>query len=391
MNLFLYGTGNYPSTFIKRRITSLVQAGIKCYFIHNGKITNFFNQESLKVRFKKNKYYLILYMICNILIVPKSFLIFLYLIKQNLFNFNLKKLVKVIEFSYYFTKPIHLIHFQWISHLADTPILKPLLKIPIVASVRGSMVTVYPYKIPNYVTLLNQSFSIADKIHFVSKGLMNYCINKFSINPEKCFVNYNGIDVNKFKPLDNLFNKKNYGKIKLISVGALIWRKNFQDLIKIVKQSKNLSIIELFIIGEGEERFILEFLISRYNLNEHVKLVGYLSENQIISELQNADIYLSTSYTEGLSNAVMEASACALPTIAFDCEGMNEIIIDNISGFIVEHGRTDIFVSKLDELIETYHLREYMGMNARKHILDNFIEENHVNEMYKIYQHLIDS
>lgn len=388
--ILFISVGTPIPTFIKRRLHKLDKTGLVC-------ILGITSSAKNDLIFENGGYYII-----PRLILKDGFLwiknliraIFLFRIFSQLWNFSpsnkfLPRSKWTLEkWSLIRILPVDIIHIQWIAHVPDYAWLKKVLNIPIIASVRGSMVTIYPFKHEGYEEKLRQAFSLSDRLHFVSKGLMDFCIKRYELNPEKCFVNYNGIDTNKFKPSQK--RKGESEKIILVSVGALIWRKNFQDLIKIVQQSKYLSKIELRIIGEGDERFILEFMISKYQLNNHIKLFGKQTEEQIIEQLQEADIYLSTSYAEGLSNAVMEAAACGLPVIAFDCEGMNEIIINDESGFIIEHGRTDLFATTLDRLIEKPQLRENMGKAGRQHVEANFQEDIHVEAMIKEYQHTIE-
>ena len=392
MKIYFYGTGNPIASFVKRRIAAIAKNDVNCFITSKNKTIKYINDDNIDV--KRNidlKIFEFILMVINILIRPRLLFISILLLYKNRNHFTGGKLKTLIKFIFYLKYKFDIFHFQWIAHLYEISWIKPYLRTPVMASVRGSMVTIYPFKYLNYEDKLREAFRLADRLHFVSRGLMDFCLQRFQLDPAKCFVNYNGIDTEKFKPVEDRFHEKKHEKIRLVSVGALIWRKNFQDLLKIIKQSNYLHVIELQIIGEGEERFILEFMISKYQLENQVKLLGQLSEEQIIEYLQHADIYLSTSYAEGLSNAVMEAAACGLPVIAFDCEGMNEIIQTNVSGFIIEHGRTDLFVQALDQLIENSSLRREMGQAARQHVVNNLDEDSQVEAMIREYQNLIDT
>jgi colanic acid/amylovoran biosynthesis glycosyltransferase len=388
MKVLFLGTGDFPPTFLRRRIQALSAAKIRVISL------NYFRKKIARSEnpiiipdFKTKTISDILHIIAVFILSPIRIINFLKIIKNS--NHKLKKsdLLRAIRYADIPTSQPNLIHAQWIAQVQEIAWMRDLLGVPIIASVRGSMVTIYPHKHPGYEQTLQTAFQLSDRLHFVSQGLLDFCVERFGVDKNKCFVNYNGIDTKRFCPAGQRPHRSE--EITLVSVGALIWRKNFQDLLKIVQQSTFRDRISLKIIGEGEERFILEFTIRKYGLAGKVELLGKLPEETIIRHLQDADIYLSASYAEGLSNAVMEAAACGLPIVAFDCEGMNEIIVPDKSGIIVPHGRVDLFAQALDQLIENESLRRSMGAEARKHVEAHFQEEVWVKAMIQEYRSLI--
>lgn len=388
MRVLYIGTGESPPTFLKRRIDALSASKIRVILL------NYFRKKIVRSEktiiisdFKARNLSDIFYIIISFLISPIRIINSIKILKNSKHKLTKSDLLRAIRYADIPTSQPNLIHAQWIAQVPEIAWMRNLLGVPIIASVRGSMVTIYPHKHPGYEQTLRSAFQLSDRLHFVSQGLLDFCVERFGVDKNKCFVNYNGIDTQRFCPAEQ--RPDNVDKITLISVGALIWRKNFQDLLKIVQQSNFRNRISLKIIGEGEERFILEFMIRKYGLAGKVELLGKLPEEAIIRHLQDADIYLSASYAEGLSNAVMEAAACALPIVAFDCEGMNEIIAADKSGIIVPHGRVDLFVQALDQLIENKEYRRSMGAEARKHVVAHFKEEVWVEAIIQEYRNLI--
>lgn len=388
MKVLFLGTGDVPTTFLKRRIEALSKASISVILLNYFRNKPILSKEIILIPEYKIRD------ISDIAAIPWLFIRspiriinIIKIIKNSEDKLGKAKIFRAIRYANLPTCQPDLIHVQWIAQVPKIAWMRDLLRVPIIASVRGSMVTVYPYKYPGYEQTLQTAFQLSDRLHFVSQGLLDFCVERFGVDKRKCFVNYNGIDTRRFRPAEQRPDKGS--EITLVSVGALIWRKNFQDLLKIVQQSRFRDKISLKIIGEGDERFILEFMIRKYGLAGKVELLGKLPEESIIRHLQDADIYLSASYAEGLSNAVMEAASCGLPVIAFHCEGMNEIIVPYKSGVIVPHGRVDLFVQALDQLIENGEHRQAMGIEARKHIESHFREEVWVDAMIKEYRSLI--
>jgi glycosyltransferase involved in cell wall biosynthesis len=359
VSVLYVGAGNHPSTFIIRKIKLLNDAGVKVIVP---------KELSVKEGIVK-------------LFNPKYLLIFInaYFLQSK--EKSKKKRIKVaLKYLNFLGYDIELIHFQWINHVASLKWLIDKYNKPVLASVRGSMVTIYPYKNKKYKNQLQSSFDICDSIHCVSNDLQEICIKNYNIVPNKIFTNYNGIDINIFKPKKKVKNNT----FRIISIGALMWRKGFLFQLLLMQKLKQSS-IELFCVGEGEDYFKLQYQIYKLGLANNVFLVGQKKENEIVELLQSSDVYISTSIAEGLSNSVMEAASCGVPAIVFNCEGMHEIIKDKYTGYIVPFGDIDNMVEKIIELYNNRDKLSEFSINARKHIISNFNSLEHIDKLIEKY------
>jgi glycosyltransferase involved in cell wall biosynthesis len=80
-----------------------------------------------------------------------------------------------------------------------------------------------------------------------------------------------------------------------------------------------------------------------------------------------SSILVMTSRTEGFGMVLIEAMACGLPVLAYDCPvGPRSIITNNENGFLIEDGNIDLFIEKLNLLIENENLRIEMGNKAKE-------------------------
>jgi len=97
------------------------------------------------------------------------------------------------------------------------------------------------------------------------------------------------------------------------------------------------SRLRVEIYGEGPEREAIQNLITKYDLGEHISLLGYTNSRDEV--LQTADYFVSSSRYEGFPNAVLEALATGLPAIATDCPGgTRELVIPGVTGWLCESG-----------------------------------------------------
>ncbi len=153
----------------------------------------------------------------------------------------------------------------------------------------------------------------------------------------------NGFQPLKFHPLELESCRKLLDlpgdRFVTFCLGSLIERKGFQDLLEaarsIVKKDEKI----LFVIGgDGPLKMRLLKLIEKYGLTDHVKLTGYIADDQVPIWMNAANIFVLPSYSEGNPTVMFEALGCGKPYIGTDVGGVPEIITDHRLGSLVEPG-----------------------------------------------------
>ena len=151
----------------------------------------------------------------------------------------------------------------------------------------------------------------------------------------------------------------------VVSVGRLDFAKGFDLLINAWKLvSKQHSDWILNIYGDGELREPLQEQINKLNLSDTIILQGRKSN---IGEIYSQhSFYVMSSRSEALGLVLIEAAACGLPLIAYDCPfGPKDIIKDGKNGFLVKKvGDIEGMAEAINKLIENQELRDKMGEKA---------------------------
>lgn len=190
----------------------------------------------------------------------------------------------------------------------------------------------------------------ADFIVAVSQGVADDLINCFGIPSEKIKVIYDPIVTDALfqkaeEKLDHpWFNDKSIPTI--LSVGRLTPVKDFNTLIEAFRLVRNQTPVRLLILGEGECREELEQLVSSYGLNQDVSLPGFVSNP--FPYMKHASLFVLSSLSEGLPNAMIQAMALGLPIVATDCKsGPAEILENGRLGILTEVGNSTLLANSI--------------------------------------------
>ena len=159
------------------------------------------------------------------------------------------------------------------------------------------------------------------------------------------------------------------GSKVLISVGRLTKQKNYTFLLlNFKKLLTKYRDIKLLIIGSGEEKKILQNLITKLKIEDKVKLLGY--EKNIYRYLKNSNFYISTSIWEGSSLAMIDAAYMGLPLLCSNCPaGRKEFIEKDKRGFLFNEGDSKNFLYKFDKMYKSnFNDNKTRLINAKKEV-----------------------
>lgn len=274
-------------------------------------------------------------------------------------------------------RPTDVIYFPWNSAAISYVALYDL-GIPVLVSCRGSQVNVGPHD-PGRTELrdgLQVTLSRAAGVHCVSRAIETEA-KAYGLDPAKSRVIHPAVDPERFGPPARA--RTGTGARRVIAVGSLSWKKGFEYALRSLRAARDDGFeLELEIVGEGVDRQRLLFGIQDLGLSGCVRLPGQLPADGVRERLQNADLFLLSSVSEGISNAALEAMATGLPVVTTDCGGMREAVTDGVEGFVVPIRDVKRMAAALGRLAEDAELRGRMGVAARVRVLKEFTLDRQV-------------
>lgn len=311
---------------------------------------------------------------------PKISLIYLDMLNKS--NNNIfYRIINIIKRIIYLRSTIKKINPNLIISFIDITNLITLLascglNIPVIVSERTDP------KYHNIPALYNYLRFI---IYKAAKNIVVQTVSSASYFPD-VFKNYIKIIPNVVAKQSTCY-KVNKKVKNIVSVGRLVLEKDHQTLFKAFAKlmaTKHNYDINLTIYGEGPERVNLEKLIQHLDLQKNIYLAGTIKN--IISAIQQADLFVFPSLYEGFPNALCEAMAIGLPVVASNCSGNVDIIQDGINGRLFPVADVESLTNIMQSLINDFKERERLSLNARK-VVDTFNEQ----QIYKLWSELIES
>ncbi len=243
---------------------------------------------------------------------------------------------------------------------------------PVVISCRGAQVNVAPHN-PRRSEIrgaLQRTFSKAARVHCVSRAILEEA-SRYGLDPEKARVIRPAVDPGFFRPAPKPAGGDS--AFRIITTGSMIWRKGYEYALTALKILLDRGVDARFeIIGDGPERARVLYSARDLGIADRVVCAGTRPPGEVLERLRGADVFLLSSLSEGISNAVLEAMACGMPVVTTDCGGMREAVNDGIEGFVVPVRDPQAAAGALHRLAADPDTRNRMGRAGRDRVLREF-------------------
>ncbi len=188
--------------------------------------------------------------------------------------------------------------------------------------------------------------------------------------------------------------------VAIVITGRLVGIKNHSLFLQALAAAKKQTAQRLigFIVGDGELRGAIEkearelgFIFSDSDSREEGEDLVFTSWRTDIDTINaGADIIALTSLNEGTPVSLIEASASSCPVISTRVGGVESVVLDGRTGFLVESREVDAFANRLVRLAENPTLRTQFGQAGAEYVRTKFAYQRLVSDMAALYHELLE-
>jgi glycosyltransferase involved in cell wall biosynthesis len=217
---------------------------------------------------------------------------------------------------------------------------------------------------------------------WLSDGLQN----------DRISVVFNGIDECRFLKNEissiNIPSKQRISQIDILQIGSLLKLKGHDLLLEaIAKLIIDKQDVRLFIAGDGPELEALTAQAKKLNIADRVYFLGRISNPKIL--YTSVDLMVLPSRSEAFPLVLLEAAYFAVPVIATRIGGIPEIIIDGVTGKLIEPDSRDALVDAIKEFIDNPFAARSLAEKSNQQYHQLFQLDAMINSIICIYETLL--
>lgn len=252
---------------------------------------------------------------------------------------------------------------------------------PLIESVWGSDVYIYPKKSILHRLLVKFTLSKADKIlstsNVMAEETHKYTKKEIEITPF-------GVDTSLFRRAGTRSGEKFVvGSVKSLSAnyGNEYILRAFAEL---VRRNPDAD-CTLELIGKGPHYGKLTLMAWALGIDDKVNFRGFIPNDSLPKEFEKFSITCYMSNSESFGVSAIESMACECPVVASDADGFREVIEDGATGIIVPRKDYMAAADAMEKLLHNRELVEKMGKAGRKRVCDLYTWDKNVDSMIQIY------
>ena len=225
-----------------------------------------------------------------------------------------------------------IIHLQWPSAI---PLFEEVLneqKTPVILSQRGYHSNVRPFVDAKNFKCLKKWYPKIAGFHSVSKAIANKGDEIYTSAEKINKVVYTGVNSMEIPYAKTYTSSK---ILEIISIGRPHWIKGYEYALQSCKLLKDKGVNFTYTIIGGKDDEELQYLCHDLGIQNEVQLLGRRSQKEVFEYMHKSSVLVLPSLAEGVPNVVVEAMALGVPVISTACGGVEELITNDMNGWLV--------------------------------------------------------
>lgn len=309
---------------------------------------------------------------------------------------------------------------QYVSFIFWIFQVRHLVKIIKPDIVDGHFITVYGFLAassgfhPLVVSAWGSDMLVQPKRNLISKFTARYALKKadiiiclFPIDVVERQITELGIDSNKIRPVllgvdTSEFNPSHRDeKIRrtlnidrpqpvVISTRSLAPIYDVKTLVEAIPLVlAEIPQVKFLIAGAGEQKNYLTELAQTLGVSDNVNFIGWVPRSELPKYLSSADVYVSSSLSDGTSNSLLEAMACGLAPIVTDIPANRPWVDDGKTGFLFPARDCKTLATKVIYLLNNEEARKSFGNRSRELVQQKAEQHAEMKKLEGVYHELV--
>ena len=222
-----------------------------------------------------------------------------------------------------------------------------------------------------------------------------YIIDTYGVPADRVSLIYQGTDITTFTPdpVRAAAARTRYplpaGAGPIIGcVGSFEDRKGQVVLLDALTRARDeLAGVHLMLVGDGPDEAMLRQRVAEQALAQHVTFFPFTTEPADVFEVIDI-LALPSTYKEGLPNVILEAMAMGLPVVSSRLAGTPEVVVDDVTGILVEPGDVDSLAVAIVRLGADQDLGSRMGAAGQRLVQDDFDKRHQFDAFARHFAHV---
>jgi glycosyltransferase involved in cell wall biosynthesis len=276
-------------------------------------------------------------------------------------------------------------HFGWPAGFGGV-VAASAARVPLVASLRGMDLLTAPEigyglrRDPAYDAAVRELLRCAERTVYATE-YMRACGIAAGAPPDRTTVIKKGVDLVRFRPASDRAGRRTP---TLLAVGSLSLRKNLRLVLDALSLVADLP-WTFIIVGDGEERSVLERHASAVGIRDRVRFEGAIGRADIAEYFAAAEVFVHAAIMEAAGNVILEALAAGCPVVCTDAGGPTEYVRDGQTGFVVPRDDAGALAARVRQLLVSPAQRCVFARSARQSAEREFAYERMISDLIQTY------
>ena len=199
-----------------------------------------------------------------------------------------------------------------------------------------------------------------------------------------------GVDTTRFTPDGPVAPRGD--RPRLLSLGRLVRRKGVDEAIEALRRVPAAELVIAGGAGDGDpDAARLQECARRAGVADRVRLVGPVARDEVPALLRSADVVVCVPWYEPFGIVPLEAMACGRPVVASSVGGIQDTVVDQVTGLLVPARRPELLAAALRDVLASPTMGDAYGIAGRDRVLARYDWERVAAATAHVYGEVLDA